>query len=80
METIKDLLAKYGRPLMAKYITRALLYGGTVLAAKLSIDAPKDDTFTEVAGWVASGVCAGLALLIDRWHAKKDLAEMPPTK
>ena len=78
MDTIKEMLAKYGRPLIAKYLTRALLYGGGAVAAKLSIDAPKDDTVTEVAGWAAAGVCAILALLIDRWHAKTDLAQQPP--
>jgi len=77
MDTIRDLINKWGRPLLAKWVTRGLLYGGAALAAKLSIDAPKNDTVAEVGGWVAAGVCALLALLIDRWHAKKDLAEPP---
>ena len=80
MDTIKKLLNDWARPLLAKYATRALLYGGSVLAAKFAIDAPKDDTVAELGGWVAAAVCAGLAMLIDRWHAKKDLAEVPPKK
>ena len=78
MDTIRKLINDYGRPLLAKWITRGLLYGGAALAAKLSIDSPKDDTMTEVGGWIAAGLCAAAALLLDRWHAKKDLAQEPP--
>jgi len=80
METIKNLLNQYGRPLIAKYLTRAVLYGMTFVAAKLATDAPDGDTATKIAEWGASAACAGAAMLIDYLHHKKDLAEVPPKK
>ena len=80
METLKELLAKYGRPFVAKYLTRVLLYGAAALSAKAGIDSPSTDTVTKVAEWGAAVACVGVAALIDHYHHKKDLAEVPPKK
>jgi hypothetical protein len=80
METIKKLLNDWGRPLAAKYLTRLILWGATVLFAKLSMESPDASWVAKTAEIGATAACAGLAMLIDAWHNKKDLAEVPPKK
>ena len=80
METIKKLLNDWGRPLAAKYLTRFILWGAAAVSAKLAIDGPNSDALTKMGEWAAAGACAGVAMLIDYLHHRKDLAEVPPKK
>lgn len=76
---LKELLTKYGRPLMVKWATRGVLWIATFISAKVAIDNPDAGTVGNIAEWVAAAACAALSLLIDRWHDKTDKAEVPTT-
>ncbi len=71
----KETITKMVRPLLVKYITRGALW---LLTAKLGYEATAAET---EAGQIGSAVgalaCVLLGLAIDRWHHKKDKAEVP---
>lgn len=75
MDMLKQFLNDYARPFLVKYVTRGLTYGATAISAKLAIFAPDEDTVTKVAGWVTAGALAGVAMLIDWIHHRKDRGE-----
>ena len=71
-------IAEMLRPLLVKIITRGVLYGTTALCTALSINAAEaNDSATMIGAGLGGLASLGLAAMIDRWHAKKDLAEPP---
>jgi len=72
METIKRMLDKYGRKLLAKWLTRLLIYGAVAISAKVAVTAPSEDTLGKVAEWAAVVLCGLAAWGIDSLHQKKD--------
>ena len=72
MDTIKNMLDKYGRPLLAKYVQRGVTYGCAAISAKLAIDAPASDTQAKLVEWLVAGALAGLGMIIDYLHHKYD--------
>ena len=77
VDAIRDFLNRWARPLLSKWLTRAVLYGAAAITAKLGSDTMGSDTGAAVGEFVASGVCAGLAMLVDWLHHRKDKAEAP---
>ena len=71
-ETIKTTLARFGRPLLAKWITRAVLWGATAVSAKAAISAPSADVAAQVADWLAAVLLAVAAGGIDFLHDRAD--------
>jgi hypothetical protein len=71
-ETIKNLLNKYGRNIVAKSLTRLFLWGATAISAKLAISRPTDDVLGQLADWGATIVLALIAAAIDYFHQKAD--------
>ena len=71
----KAEILKLARPLLVKYATRGALW---LLTAKLGYDASVAETDAGMIGnGLAAGACILLGLLIDRWHHRKDKAELP---
>lgn len=75
MDAIKDILNKYFRPLAAKCILRALLYGAGVLGNAIGYVVPDDSTMEKAAYHLAGIGCLVIAAIIDRIHHKKDREE-----
>jgi len=72
MDSIEKLL----RPLIAKVLTRGLLW---ILITLLGVQTcVAKEVATKSAAGIAVGVTLLIAYLIDRWHHRKDLAEQPP--
>ncbi len=71
----KETITKMVRPLLVKYLTRGALW---LLTAKLGYEATAAQSEAgQIGSAVGAVVCIVLGLLIDRWHHKKDKAEIP---
>jgi uncharacterized membrane protein len=79
MDSIKDLLVRYGQPFLVKYAARVVLYGATAISAKLSIQSPDADTQAKVTDWIVTAGLAGLAMLVDYWRHVSDQQQAAPT-
>jgi hypothetical protein len=66
---IKQLLNQYGTNLFAKVVMRGLLYGATMVQAKLAIQAPSQGTINEIAQWAGAVLTALAALGLDWWSS-----------
>ena len=75
MQVLRELLNKYFRPFVAKYILRVLLYGAGALGNAIGYMAPDEATMEKVASHLAGIGCLALAAIIDRIHHRKDRAE-----
>jgi hypothetical protein len=88
MDTLKDILSRYGRPFLVKIVLRAIGYGLSVgwIAKGYAILAPVAGTPTQptsadAAGWadMAAGLTIGVVMaVIDYYQHKADKAETPP--
>jgi hypothetical protein len=71
-DTIKGLLGRFGRPLLAKYLTRLVLWGTAAISAKLAVDAPAADTQSKLVDWLVAIAAALLAAGVDYLHHALD--------
>ncbi len=68
-------IEKFARPLLAKYLTRALMWiAVTVLG---SLTAEVEGAVATTALGASTLIVAIGAYLIDSWHHRRDLAEKP---
>lgn len=71
----KEQIQNLARPLLVKVLTRACIW---LLTAYLGYTAAEAGTTgAEVAAGLGAALTAILGILIDRWHDKKDKAEVP---
>jgi len=72
----KEQITQLARPLLVKVLTRLVLYALTAWLGLTAVEAT--DTATQVGTGLGAILALLLGVLVDRWHQKKDRAELPP--
>ena len=71
----KEQLTELARPLLVKVVTRLVLYALTAWLGMAAVEAT--DTATQLGSGLGAILALLLGILVDRWHQKKDRAELP---
>ena len=72
MDTIKGLLDKYAKSVIAKYMLRALVYGVVAISTWLHCTQPANDTLAQVADWAATVFVALVMWGLDKYSHKSN--------
>lgn len=78
MDWVKEILNKYGRSLIAKWVLRGVGYGVSVPAVVKICGQMSGETQAGLADWLTAGIVGGLTLLLD--YVQQRLDRKPGTE